>query len=53
LPTKGITRNTIDQKVFREGGDLMIPLLKKKMLVVEPDYLPDSEVLAFSRVYTP
>jgi hypothetical protein len=23
------------------------------MLVVEPDYLPDSEVLAFSRVYTP
>ena len=22
------------------------------MLVVEPDYLPDSEVLAFSRVYT-
>jgi hypothetical protein len=25
----------------------------KKLLVVEPDYLPDSEVLAFSRVYTP
>jgi hypothetical protein len=24
-----------------------------KMLVVEPDYLPDSEVLSFSRVYTP
>jgi hypothetical protein len=23
------------------------------LLVVEPDYLPDSEVLAFSRVYTP
>jgi hypothetical protein len=23
------------------------------VLVVEPDYLPDSEVLAFSRVYTP
>jgi hypothetical protein len=25
----------------------------EKVLVVEPDYLPDSEVLAFSRVYTP
>jgi hypothetical protein len=25
----------------------------KIVLVVEPDYLPDSEVLAFSRVYTP
>ena len=24
-----------------------------EMLVVEPNYLPDSEVLAFSRVYTP
>jgi hypothetical protein len=24
-----------------------------RVLVVEPDYLPDSEVLAFSRVYTP
>jgi hypothetical protein len=23
------------------------------LLVVEPDYLPDSEVLDFSRVYTP
>jgi len=23
------------------------------LLVVEPDYLPDSEVVAFSRVYTP
>jgi hypothetical protein len=23
------------------------------MLVVEPDYLPDSEVFVFSRVYTP
>jgi hypothetical protein len=23
------------------------------VLVVEPDYLPDAEVLAFSRVYTP
>jgi hypothetical protein len=26
---------------------------QKEMLVVEPDYLPDAEVLAFSRVYTP
>jgi hypothetical protein len=25
----------------------------KKMLVVEPDYLPDSEVFVFSLVYTP
>ena len=24
-----------------------------QLLVVEPDYLPDSEVLAFNRVYTP
>jgi hypothetical protein len=23
------------------------------LLVVEPDYIPDSEVLAFNRVYTP
>jgi hypothetical protein len=27
--------------------------LSLPLLVVEPDYLPDSEVLAFSRVYTP
>jgi hypothetical protein len=27
--------------------------LEQALLVVEPDYLPDSEVLAFSRVYTP
>jgi hypothetical protein len=27
--------------------------LTKSMLVVEPDYLPDSEVLSFSRVYNP
>jgi hypothetical protein len=26
---------------------------ERLMLVVEPDYLPDSEVLVFSRVYTP
>jgi hypothetical protein len=26
---------------------------KDNVLVVEPDYLPDAEVLAFSRVYTP
>jgi hypothetical protein len=26
---------------------------RKRMLVVEPDYLPDSEVFVFSRVYTP
>jgi hypothetical protein len=25
----------------------------KLVLVVDPDYLPDSEVLAFSRVYNP
>ena len=24
-----------------------------QVLVVEPDYVPDAEVLAFSRVYTP
>jgi hypothetical protein len=29
------------------------PLPWEALLVVEPDYLPDSEVLAFSRVYTP
>jgi hypothetical protein len=29
------------------------PIYTKFMLVVEPDYLPDAEVLAFSRVYTP
>jgi hypothetical protein len=28
-------------------------LRMQRMLVVEPDYLPDAEVLAFSRVYTP
>ena len=27
--------------------------LRDHLLVMEPDYLPDSEVLAFSRVYTP
>jgi hypothetical protein len=30
-----------------------INLLTGTLLVVEPNYLPDSEVLAFSRVYTP
>jgi len=31
--------------------NILFPL--NMVLVVEPDYLPDSEVLAFSRVYTP
>jgi hypothetical protein len=26
---------------------------KENVLVVEPDYLPDSEVFVFSHVYTP
>ena len=29
------------------------PDVMQAMLVVEPNYLPDSEVLAFSHVYTP
>jgi hypothetical protein len=33
------------------------PIVENKhvenMLVVEPDYVPDSEVLAFNHVYTP
>jgi hypothetical protein len=33
--------------------DMMCIDLRINLLVVEPNYLPDSEVLAFSRVYTP
>jgi hypothetical protein len=32
---------------------IFFPSLEASLLVVEPDYLPDSEVLAFSCVYTP
>jgi hypothetical protein len=49
----------IEKKIFKEG-DLVLLYEKKYlqhpgkfMLVVEPDYLLDSEVLAFNRVYTP
>jgi hypothetical protein len=38
--------------LLRMGPQNLI-LYAKKMLVVEPDYLPDSEVLSFSHVYTP
>jgi exonuclease III len=40
----------------RRKQTLLKDRIKKEqpdMLVVEPDYLPDSEVLAFSHVYTP
>jgi hypothetical protein len=41
-------------KVSRDFNSTFLALIPNKdMFVVEPDYLPDSEVLAFSRVYTP
>jgi hypothetical protein len=45
-------------KVFEEAFGLPLEVVEwiaplQKLLVVEPDYLPDSEVLFFSHVYTP
>jgi hypothetical protein len=38
----------------KEGGLIQVDIGgHPPVLVVEPDYLPDSEVLDFSRVYTP
>jgi hypothetical protein len=34
-------------------GYFLNELYNVVLLVVEPDYLPDSEVFVFSRVYTP
>jgi hypothetical protein len=34
-------------------GSCIFHLVMARMLVVEPDYLPDAEVLAFNRAYTP
>jgi hypothetical protein len=34
-------------------GEPHVECYPLKLLVVDPDYLPDSEVLAFSHVYTP
>jgi hypothetical protein len=47
------SKNLTGQTPFRlvHGQEVVMPM--EFMLVVEPDYLPDSEVLAFSRVYTP
>jgi hypothetical protein len=40
---------------FTSGSQILgtLPQAGGHLLVVEPDYLPDSEVLAFSHVYTP
>jgi hypothetical protein len=36
-----------------KDGRVRLDGVAMAVLVVEPDYLPDSEVLAFSHVYTP
>jgi hypothetical protein len=52
-----IVKGKIVEPEFEEGKEKELQnvavMEKFKVLVVEPDYLPDSGVLAFSRVYTP
>jgi hypothetical protein len=43
----------VQSPVYTTIVELLGSVSKWKLLVVEPDYLPDSEVLAFNRVYTP
>jgi hypothetical protein len=54
LDSKCITKmKEINQNVAEPVWEFYQRFKTLTCLVVEPDYLPDSEVLAFSRVYTP
>jgi hypothetical protein len=44
--------NIISRMVYSTRSIIFV-FLRVKMFVVEPDYLPDSEVFVFIHVYTP